>query len=166
MPDFFMNYTNTSYLNSPVGWLKIITNNKELISISFEEKEEESSENLPEIHLQTIQQLTEYFEGTRKEFQLNLAPEGTDFQKKIWELVSKVPFGKTLSYLEVAIASGSEKNSRAVGLANGKNPIPIVIPCHRIVGSTGKLTGYAGGLERKRWLLLHEQKHSGQQLLF
>ncbi|HPF50714.1 MAG TPA: methylated-DNA--[protein]-cysteine S-methyltransferase [Draconibacterium sp.] len=155
-----------TYLDSPLGWLKIITNSKELLSISFEETQNVSNNQIPEIHQHTIQQLKEYFNGYRKEFDLKLAPAGTDFQKKIWSLVQKVSFGETASYLDIALTSGSEKNTRAVGLANGKNPIPIIIPCHRIVGSNGKLTGYAGGLDRKRWLLLHEQKHSVHQLLF
>lgn len=155
-----------TYLESPLGWLKITTNSKELLSISFEETQDVSSNQIPEIHQQTIQQLKEYFQGSRKEFDLKLAPVGTDFQKKIWSLVQKVSFGETASYLDIALESGSEKNTRAVGLANGKNPIPIIIPCHRILGSNGKLTGYAGGLDRKRWLLLHEQTHSNHQLLF
>jgi methylated-DNA-[protein]-cysteine S-methyltransferase len=102
-------------------------------------------------------QLIEYFNGTRTEFSLNLNPEGTKFQKKIWQFVESIPFGKTVSYLDIALLSGSEKNTRAVGLANGKNPIPIIIPCHRVIGSSGKMTGYAGGIERKKWLLIHEQ---------
>jgi len=166
IPDFFMSDHFNTYLESPVGWLKITTNSKELLSISFEEIQDASDNHIPAIHQQTIQQLNEYFQGSRKEFNLRLAPAGTDFQKKIWELVEKISFGETASYLDIALASGSEKNTRAVGLANGKNPIPIIIPCHRILGSNGKLTGYAGGLDRKRWLLLHEQKNSDHQLLF
>ena len=155
-----------TYFDSPVGWLKITSSFTELNSISFEEKDGFSSEHLSEIAKQTIQQLNEYFEGNRKDFDLKLAPAGTEFQQKVWKLVQQVSFGETATYLDIAMASGSEKNTRAVGLANGKNPIPIVIPCHRVVGSNGKLTGYAGGLERKRWLLRHEQKHSNHQLLF
>ncbi len=155
------------YYEFPIGWLKITTNNSHLIAVSFSDEEGESSEDLPPVLIDTFNQLTEYFEGMRKSFQIKLAPEGTDFQHKIWELVKKVPFGETASYLDIALQSGSEKNTRAVGLANGKNPIPIIIPCHRIIGTNGKLTGYAGGLDKKRWLLLHEQKHSTRQnLLF
>ncbi len=155
------------YYEFPIGWLKITTNNSHLIAVSFSDKEGESSEDLPPVLIDTFNQLTEYFEGMRKSFQIKLAPEGTDFQHKIWELVEKVPFGETTSYLDIALQSGSEKNTRAVGLANGKNPIPIIIPCHRIIGTNGKLTGYAGDLDKKRWLLLHEQKHSTRQnLLF
>lgn len=150
----------STYYNSPVGWLKITGNTKSLQAISFVESQEETNENVPQILQETVHQLKEYFDGKRETFQLNLAPEGTDFQKRIWKLVSEISFGETASYLDIAQRSGSEKNTRAVGLANGKNPIPIVIPCHRIIGTNGKLTGYAGGLDRKRWLLLHEQNHS------
>jgi len=124
---------------------------------------EESSEKLPDILIQCLNQLDEYFKGSRKKFDLHLEPEGTQFQQKVWSLVSRIPFGRTTSYLEIARNTGSQKNTRAVGLANGKNPVPIIIPCHRVIGSNGKLTGYAGGLERKRWLLLHEQKHSSHR---
>lgn len=161
-----MNEIFTSYLHSPVGWLKLTTDKKFLLSISFENEGGNISEISPPVLQQSIVQLEEYFAGIRKDFDIELAPVGTDFQQRIWELVKKVPFGKTASYLDIAKDSGSDKNTRAVGLANGKNPIPIVIPCHRIVGTNGKLTGYAGGLERKRWLLLHEQNFSGSYLLF
>ena len=155
------------YIDSPVGWLKICTGKNALFAISFVNESGISSDKLPDILQKTVFQLQEYFDGKRQKFDLAVAPEGTDFQKKVWDLVNQVQFGEKASYLDIAKLSGSEKNTRAVGLANGKNPIPIVIPCHRIVGSNGKLTGYAGGLERKRWLLRHEQKHSqNEQLLF
>ncbi len=156
----------TSYLHSPVGWLKLTTDAKFLLSVTFENESGQISEIIPPVLQKSIEQLEEYFAGTRKDFDIELAPAGTDFQQRIWELVKKVPLGKTASYLDIAKDSGSDKNTRAEGLANGKNPIPIVIPCHRIVGTNGKLTGYAGGLERKRWLLLHEQKFSKSYLLF
>ena len=155
------------YYQSPVGWLEITADDSSLISISFKREEGESTEDSSSVLQETTKQLNEYFEGTRTSFQLKVAPAGTDFQQKIWQLVTKVPFGETASYLDIALQSGSEKNTRAVGLANGKNPIPIIVPCHRIIGTNGKLTGYAGGLDKKRWLLLHEQKHSkAQNLLF
>ena len=158
---FYTNY------NSPVGWLKLTSTTDSLLSVSFEEMQGENLSEIPQILKESVQQLDEYFKGNRKEFKLKLAPEGTDFQQKIWKLVDNVKYGQTASYLDISIQSGSEKNTRAVGLANGKNPIPIIIPCHRIIGSNGKLTGYAGGLERKRWLLLHEQQHSAHSnLLF
>lgn len=101
-------------------------------------------------------QLEEYFEGTRREFDLRLSPEGTDFQKLVWEALRDIPYGTTISYQELANRIGAEKAVRAVGAANGANPIPIIIPCHRVIGADGSLTGYGGGLERKRWLLDHE----------
>lgn len=146
----------TRYINSPVGWLRLQSTETHLTAVCFDAEEDMNSSVQPTILKETESQLKEYFAGDRKHFNLPLAPEGTEFQQKIWQLVEKVPFGETSSYLDIARQSGSEKNTRAVGLANGKNPIPIIIPCHRIIGSSGKLTGYAGGLERKRWLLKHE----------
>ncbi|MCK3683007.1 methylated-DNA--[protein]-cysteine S-methyltransferase [Maribellus sp. YY47] len=160
MPETF-----DQYIFSPVGWLKISTTQKALVSISFVEEEGKSSTSQPAVMEEVILQLNEYFDGTRLVFDIPLDPEGTDFQKKVWQLVSIVPFGETVSYLDIAILSGSEKNTRAVGLANGKNPIPVIIPCHRIIGSNGKLTGYAGGLDKKRWLLQHELRYGGKNSL-
>ena len=155
------------YIDSPIGWLKIETSDISLMAISFTEKDETNSSILPRILQQTEFQLKEYFNGSRKVFNLNLNPEGTEFQKRVWQLVEKVDFGKTVSYLDIAKQTGSKNNTRAVGMANSKNPIPIVIPCHRIIGTNGKLTGYAGGLEKKRWLLQHEIRFSNKQnLLF
>ena len=107
-------------------------------------------------------QLQEYFDGTRREFDLRLAPEGTDFQKLVWDGLRDIPYGTTVSYQELATRIGAGKAVRAVGAANGANPIPIIIPCHRVIGADGSLTGYGGGIERKRWLLDHE---SGQRPL-
>ncbi len=151
--------TNTYYttINTPVGFLKITTNDTALLSVDFSDQHSESGSYQPEILKNSVSQLLEYFNGTRTEFSLNLNPEGTEFQKKVWQLVESIPYGQTFSYLDIALLSGSEKNTRAVGLANGKNPIPIIIPCHRVIGSSGKMTGYAGGIERKKWLLIHEQ---------
>lgn len=156
-------------INSPIGFLKISTDNSSLLSIEFiEEIEEyENSSKQPQILKETVNQLNQYFKGKLQEFNLKLAPKGSEFQQKIWQLVQKVEYGKTTSYLDIAIQSGSNKNTRAVGLANGKNPIPIIIPCHRVLGKNGKLTGYAGGLERKKWLLLFELNNSkNTNLLF
>lgn len=101
-------------------------------------------------------QLQEYFAGTRTTFDLPLEPSGTDFQLSVWELLRKIPYGVTTSYGELARRLGDPKATRAVGAANGANPIPIIVPCHRVVGSKGELTGFGGGLDRKRWLLEHE----------
>ena len=104
----------------------------------------------------TESQLKEYFAGTRTAFDLPLEPMGTDFQLRVWALLREIPYGVTTSYGELARALGDPQKSRAVGAANGANPIPIIVPCHRVVGSKGELTGFGGGLERKRWLLEHE----------
>lgn len=159
--DFFMEKELfIEYTETPIGYLEIKTDKEALLTVSFVEDLGKNSNFQPEILLKTIFQLQQYFEGKRKVFDLNLAPEGTEFQQKVWRLVQNVNFGKTASYLDISLKTGSEKNTRAVGMANGKNPIPIIIPCHRIIGSSGKLIGYAGGIERKRWLLRHELKHS------
>lgn len=164
VPDFyFMAETFDQYLLSPIGWLRLSATEEALVSISFVENEGDSSSGQYAFMEQVVQQLNEYFDGTRSDFDIPLSPDGSDFQKKVWKLVSEVPFGETASYLDIAIKSGSEKNTRAVGLANGKNPIPIIIPCHRIIGSNGKLTGYAGGLDKKRWLLQHELRFSNNR---
>lgn len=143
-------------IHSPVGFLKITTDDTAILSVEFSEHYSASDSLQPEILRNAVSQLTEYFNGTRKEFSLKLKPEGTEFQKRVWQLVESIRFGQTVSYLDLALLSGSENNTRAVGHANGKNPIPIIIPCHRVIGSSGKMTGYAGGIERKKWLLLHE----------
>lgn len=149
-----------THIDSPLGILKVTSTDIELKTVSFSEIAGKNSSQLPEILNTTVLQLKEYFNGSRKTFNLNMAPEGTEFQQKVWEHVKKVPYGETASYLEIARLTGSPNNTRAVGLANGKNPIPIIIPCHRIIGTNGKLTGYAGGIKRKYWLLQHEINNS------
>ena len=104
----------------------------------------------------TRDQLAEYFAGERTSFDLPLAPRGTDFQRRVWAQLREIAFGETTSYGEIARRVGSPKAVRAVGAANGRNPIPIIVPCHRVVGSDGSLTGFGGGIERKEWLLAHE----------
>lgn len=110
------------------------------------------SPKLP-VFLQLRQELTEYFAGTRKAFSVKLAPEGTEFQRAAWKALTKIPFGETRSYGEQAAAIGKPKAMRAIGAANGRNPIAIVVPCHRVIGANGTLTGYAGGLDKKEFLL-------------
>ncbi len=106
-----------------------------------------------------IRQLNEYFAGTRRVFDLPLRPRGTPFQTRVWTALADIPFGDTISYGELARRVGNPAASRAVGLANGRNPLSILVPCHRVIGANGTLTGYGGGLERKRWLLTHEGLH-------
>jgi methylated-DNA-[protein]-cysteine S-methyltransferase len=110
-------------------------------------------------------QLDEYFAGTRQRFELRLNPHGTEFQRKVWLALRDIPYGETASYGKQAAAIGDLGAARAVGLANGRNPISIIVPCHRVIGADGSLTGYGGGIEAKRWLLDHEAKHAGLTLL-
>lgn len=157
--------TETTYYNSPIGTLEIKGNNDSIFSIYFIEKELETSSNIISKEIKKcIQQLQEYFSGTRKNFELQLSPKGTDFQEKVWSELLTVSFGKTRSYLEQSKQLGDTKAIRAVASANGKNPISIIIPCHRIIGSNGSLTGYAGGIWRKKWLLEHESGIKQQSL--
>jgi methylated-DNA-[protein]-cysteine S-methyltransferase len=155
----------TAYYKTPIGTAKIIGDENGIIAVSVLDEVIESSKNIPTCLQDCVQQLNEYFNGTRKEFNLKLNLQGTDFQKKVWNELANVPYGKTRSYLQQSKVLGDVKAIRAVATANGKNPIWIVIPCHRIIGSDGSLTGYAGGLWRKKWLLEHENP-SPQQLLF
>ena len=108
----------------------------------------------------------EYFCGARRSFHLPLAPEGTPFQLRVWQALSTIPYGETLSYGELARRLGVSGGARAVGLANGANPLPIVVPCHRVIGASGSLTGYGGGLERKTWLIDHERRWRNELLKF
>ena len=123
------------------------------------------SERIPSILQEAVTQLQDYFDGKRTHFDLTLNPAGTEFQQKVWKGLCEIPFGKTMSYLELAKQLGDVKAIRAVASANGKNPLWIVVPCHRVIGTDGSLTGYAGGLWRKKWLLEHENP-STQQSLF
>jgi AraC family transcriptional regulator of adaptative response/methylated-DNA-[protein]-cysteine methyltransferase len=114
-------------------------------------------------HLRTLKkQLKEYFKGKRKEFSLSLVTPGTEFQQKVWDALKKIPYGTTISYLELAKSINNPGGVRAVAGANGSNRIAVIIPCHRVIGSDGNLVGYGGGLERKHWLIDHEKKYSGQ----
>ncbi len=136
--------------------IEVLTNSNAVLAISFRDldfAETEHNREQPEILKSALQQLSEYFDGQREEFDFKIAPEGTDFQKKVWDELLKIPFGKTISYKELAKRLGDEKVIRAAASANGKNPIGIVIPCHRVIGNSGDLVGYAGGLSRKRALL-------------
>jgi methylated-DNA-[protein]-cysteine S-methyltransferase len=116
------------------------------------------------VFTRTREQLDAYFAGELDTFDLPLAPAGTAFQMRVWEELQRIPFGETISYSELAERIGNPRTVRAVGLANGRNPISIVIPCHRVIGADGSLVGYGGGLERKRWLLEHEEVASGRRL--
>ena len=153
------------YYKTPIGTAKIIGDELGIQSISVIEETIESSKEVPSYLNECILQLDEYFNGTRKEFDLKLNPQGTVFQKKVWNELLEIPYGKSRTYLEQTKQIGDVKAIRAVASANGRNPIWIVIPCHRVIGSDGSLTGYAGGIWRKRWLLEHENGIK-QQTLF
>ena len=156
-----------SYFNSPIGILEIAASKHAVQSIRFVEVRNVASINPPKILSDCIVQLEEYFSGKRKDFTVNTEQSGTDFQKLVWKKLHEIPFGKTISYIEIARLLGDEKSTRAVGSANGKNKIPIIIPCHRVIGANDSLVGYAGGLWRKQWLLDHEKKYAyGIQKLF
>ncbi|KZS38244.1 cysteine methyltransferase [Aquimarina aggregata] len=134
------------------------------VSVTKEPKTKPSQDNIPVYLKEAVLQLKEYFNGERDVFDLKLNPSGTEFQKKVWDELLKIPFGKTVSYLDIAKRLGDPKCIRAAATANGKNPLWIVIPCHRVIGSDGSLTGYAGGLWRKKWLLDHENPVKQQSL--
>ncbi|PDS25453.1 methylated-DNA--[protein]-cysteine S-methyltransferase [Flavobacterium branchiophilum] len=145
----------TCFIQTPLGIAQIVGDDMGVSSIVVLDQGIVSNE-IPFCLQAVVQQLNQYFEGTLQQFDLVLNPKGTDFQKKIWDLLSEIPFGKTLSYMQLSHQFGDPKAIRAVAAANGKNPLWIVVPCHRVIGTNGKLVGYAGGLHRKKWLLNHE----------
>jgi len=145
-----------AYLNSPVGLLKIEGDVDGLSAVIYTDEKAPDTTIIPECLEDVVYQLKEYFEGNRTVFDLKLNPEGTDFQKRVWTELQSISYGKTASYLDMAKQLGDPKVIRAAASANGKNPISIIIPCHRVIGSDGSLIGYAGGLHRKKWLLAHE----------
>ena len=155
---------DVAYINTPLGVAKITGNSEGLSSIIVLDSEEPLTDVIPESLEDAVYQLNEYFEGIRTEFQLDLNPEGTEFQKKVWLELQNIPYGRTASYMELSKLIGDPKAIRAVGAANSRNPLWIVVPCHRVIGSDGSLTGYAGGLHRKKWLLDHESPHKQQSL--
>lgn len=154
-----------AYIPTPLGIAKLEGDENGLQAISVLDVEEEPTEIIPEVLEDCAYQLQEYFEGKRQSFTLDLNPQGTPFQQQVWQALLDIPFGKTTSYLALSKTLGDVKAIRAVAAANGKNPLWIVIPCHRVIGSDGSLTGYAGGLHRKKWLLEHESPVK-QQTLF
>lgn len=165
-----------TFYKSPVGLLSLGTDGKHICSVLFFNSLEEmvADEKLPEVTTteepllkKCIVQLDEYFAGNRKNFDLPIYQDGTAFQKNVWNALTNIPYGQTISYLELAKRINNIKAIRAVGTTNGSNNIAIIVPCHRVIGSNGNLTGYGGGLWRKKWLLDHEAKHAnGVQTLF
>jgi methylated-DNA-[protein]-cysteine S-methyltransferase len=159
----------TTYYQSPVGLLRISGTPDFISEVHFMDQPESVSGNQepPPMLIQCVEQLIQYFNGQRRIFELPLNQSGTPFQQQTWNLLTAIPFGKTISYLQLAISTGDPKATRAVANANGRNNISIIVPCHRVIGSNRELTGYAGGLWRKKWLLEHEMKIMyGVQTLF
>lgn len=156
----------TAIISTPIGFIEVNGDEDGLASVVFLDSDDCAvSESISRELKDAVEQLREYFDGKREEFSLKLSPKGTDFQKRVWKRLQEIPFGKTTSYQQMANQLGDPKVIRATASANGKNPISIIISCHRVIGSDGSLTGYAGGLHRKKWLLEHETP-SPQQSLF
>lgn len=156
---------NFQYLDSPIGTLRLVSNGTELIKIEFEghynDDEEAYVESTDAALAACAKQLSDYFALRRKHFDLPLTAQGTTFQQSVWRALAAIPYGELRSYRDIAQAIGNPAAVRAVGAANGRNPLPIVVPCHRVIGSNGSLTGFAGGLETKKMLLQLEGSLSG-----
>ena len=155
---------NFCIFKTPLGFAKIEGDKHGISSLILLNNEVVTSDIIPEILEDAVQQLNEYFNGERKQFTIKLNPQGTTFQKRVWNALKTIPYGKTTSYLQLSKDLGDVKAIRAVANANGKNPLWIIVPCHRVIGSDGSLTGYAGGLSRKQWLLEHESPYKQQSL--
>ena len=151
-----------TYLQTPLGVMEISGTNTYVTAVEFVIDEDEPSQTVPNVLSECKKELEEYFAGKRREFYVKIKPEGTIFQKKVWGELKKINYGETTSYHSIAKKLKNPDAVRAVGLANGKNPIAIILPCHRVISQDGKLTGYAGGLWRKQWLLEHEGNVSGK----
>lgn len=158
------NEKETAYIQTPLG-IAEITGDENGISIISITDEGEISSKIPAVLQEAVAQLRDYFEAKRTDFTFKMNPQGTEFQQKVWQALLEIPFGKTCSYMDLSKKLGDVKAIRAVASANGKNPLWIVVPCHRVIGTDGSLTGYAGGLWRKKWLLEHENP-TNQQSLF
>lgn len=159
-----------TYYQSPVGLLKISGTEDYISEVTFHDTTEHPgnrNKKIPPLLITCVEQLIQYFNGQRRNFELPLNQEGTAFQQDVWNYLSAIPYGKTISYLDLARKTGDTKATRAVANANGKNNIAIIVPCHRVIGSNRELVGYAGGLWRKKWLLdLEARVAHGVQTLF
>jgi methylated-DNA-[protein]-cysteine S-methyltransferase len=156
----------SSVIDSPVGPLTIVATDRGLRAILWPDDDPtrvrlDTSIEKPDHHVisMTVTQLSEYFDGERTDFDVPLDPVGTEFQRAAWDALRSIPYGTTVSYAEQAERLGDRRKARAVGAANGRNPISIVVPCHRVVGANGALTGFAGGTDTKAWLIAHERRH-------
>ncbi len=153
---------NKTVIDSPIGKIAVFAENEKIIRLDLKTKEKADSVITEKVLLKAEKQLSEYFSGERKFFELEYEFSGTDFQKSVWKELEKIPFGETKTYGEIASGIGNPKAGRAVGSACNKNPIAIIIPCHRVIGKNGKLTGFACGTKTKEWLLGHEAKLKGE----
>ena len=154
----------TCVIETPIGCAEITGDQNGIGSIKVLDSTKTITQNIPSELVDCVTQLKAYFNNEIKQFNLTLNPKGTEFQKSVWKELQNIPYGKTISYLELSKKLGDPKAIRAVASANGKNPLWIIIPCHRVIGSDGSLTGYAGGLSRKQWLLNHESEFKQQSL--
>lgn len=154
---------HVQYMPSPLGLVRIQATAKGISEIAFISPSEQDTENHSLLTEQARQQLQAYFEGSLKQFSLPLDAGGTEFQQQVWQQLCTISYGETCSYSTIANGLNNPKAVRAVGAANGRNPVSIVVPCHRVIGANGTLTGYAGGLDKKAWLLAHEKHHSTEK---
>ena len=155
----------SAYYKSPLGTIEIVGGRVSILALNFVEDMLPEDVELTFCVKECLKQVDEYFKRKRKEFFLNLQPRGTEFQKSVWRQLEKIPYGETASYSEIAGAIGKPTACRAVGSANGRNPIALIIPCHRVIGRDGNLTGYGGGLWRKEWLLKHERGYNPDNII-
>ncbi|OIQ31003.1 MAG: cysteine methyltransferase [Bacteroidetes bacterium MedPE-SWsnd-G2] len=155
---------DTCTISTPLGLTEISGDENGICVVKVLSQSSKVSESIPRSLKACVNQLAHYFNGDLETFELRLNPKGTAFQKKVWDALLKIPYGKTVSYLELSKQLGDPKAIRAVANANGKNPLWIIIPCHRVIGTDGSLTGYAGGIHRKQWLLEHESPYTQQSL--
>lgn len=150
-----------AYFNSPIGFVRITEEDNYIVSVSLRDEEYEVEEPGTDLLKTAVKQLEEYFAGERKAFDLPIRQAGTDFQQKVWEQLQKIDYGRTISYLQQSKLMKNPLGIRAIASANGKNNLAIVVPCHRVIGTDGSLTGFACGIWRKKWLLEHEQRVLG-----
>lgn len=156
-----MNKVHQLDIQTPIGVMEIVGTDEGILSVLFKEENEirhELQPDTPQVLKDCMRELEEYFRGERMEFTVPYSSTGTDFQGKVWSALTTVGYAETASYRDIAVKVGSEKAVRAVGNANSRNKLTIIVPCHRVIGSSGKLTGYAGTLTRKEWLLKHEKE--------
>ncbi len=147
------------YYKCPIGLIRVVASEEGISHVDFiDDEQNKKDENLNPVVTDCINQLDEYFSGKRKEFSIKLSLEGTEFQKSVWQALLDIPFGTTKSYKDIAVSINNEKAVRAVGGANHNNKISIIVPCHRVIGKSGKMVGYGGGVWRKEWLLQHERR--------